>query len=253
MAHQPDPVLRLLWRHGLDDDRTGPRRGRRQSLSVDDVVDAAIKVADRDSLDALTMRGLAGELGIGAMSVYTYVPGRDELLALMADQALGRRTLPPMPDDVRERLALVARTHYETCSEHPWLLDAMVLQNGIGPGASDLYEWQLSAVEGIGLTDLEMDQAVAVLAGFAGNIARSQVRMRAAERASGMSEAEWWEANAPELGRLTAGRRYPLADRVGQAAGQAYQASADPAAELEFGLARIIDGIVTYTEGRPRG
>lgn len=246
MAHEPDPVLRLLWRHGRDED-PAPRRGRRQSLRVDDVVDTAITVADRDGLDALTMRGLATELGIGAMSLYTYVPGRQELLALMADQALRRRPLPPMPDDVRERLALVARTHYETCRAHPWLLDVLALQNGIGPGASDLYEWQLSAVDGIGLTDLEMDQAVAVLTGFAANIARSQVRMRAAERASGMSEAEWWEANAEELGRLMAGRAYPLAGRVGQAAGMAYQASADPASELEFGLARIVDGIVAYT------
>ncbi|GAB3161440.1 TetR/AcrR family transcriptional regulator [Myceligenerans halotolerans] len=245
MAHQPDPVLRLLWRHGLDDP-AAPRRGRKQSLTVDDVVDAAIKIADRDGLDTLTMRLLATELGIGAMSLYTYVPGREELLALMADQALRRRTLPPMPEDLRERLALIARTHYEVCRDHPWILDVMVLQNGVGPGLSDLYEWQLSGIDGIGLNDLEMDQTVAVLMGFAGNVARSQERMRRAERASGMSEAEWWEANAAELGTLMAGREYPISGRVGTAAGTAYQASADPSAELKFGLARIIDGIVAY-------
>ncbi|MBO0607973.1 TetR/AcrR family transcriptional regulator [Myceligenerans salitolerans] len=247
MAPQPDPVLRLLWRHGLDEPPK-PRRGRRQSLTVDDVVDAAIKVADRDGLDALTMRQLATELGIGAMSLYTYVPGRKELLALMADQVFRRHPLPAMPGGLRARLALIARTHYGICHEHPWLTDVMVLQNGIGPGLSDLYEWQLSGVDGIGLDDLEMDQTVAVLMGFAAGIARSQERMRRAERASGVSEAEWWEANAPELGRLMAGREYPLSGRVGAAAGMAYQASADPSAELEFGLARIIDGIVAYVE-----
>ncbi|MBE1876044.1 TetR/AcrR family transcriptional regulator [Myceligenerans pegani] len=249
MAHQPDPVLRLLWRHGLDEP-PAPRRGRKQSLTVDDVVDAAIKIADRDGLDALTMRLLATELGIGAMSLYTYVPGRKELLALMADQVFRRRTLPPMPADLRERLALIARTHYEICREHPWMPDVMALQNGIGPGVSDLYEWQLSGIEDIGLDDLEMDQTVAVLIGFAGNIARSQERMRQAERESGMSEAEWWEANAAELGTLMAGREYPIAARVGAAAGTAYQASADPSAELEFGLARIIDGVVAYVDRR---
>jgi AcrR family transcriptional regulator len=249
MAHQPDPVLRLLWRHGLDEP-PAPRRGRKQRLAVDDVVDAAVKVADRDGLDALTMRLLATELGIGAMSVYTYVPGRKELLALMADQVFRRRTLPPMRGDLRDRLALIARTHYEICREHSWMLDAMVLQYGVGPGASDLYEWQLSGIDGIGLSDLEMDQTVAVLQGFAGNIARSQERMRQAERTTGMSEAEWWEANAAELGRLMAGREYPIAGRVGAAAGMAYQASADPSAELEFGLARIIDGIVAYVGSR---
>lgn len=252
MSHQPDPVLRLLWRHHLAES-PAPRRGRRQSLTVDDVVDAGIRIADRDGIDTLTMRSLSAELGIGVMSVYTYVPSRKELLALMGDQVLLRRTLPDMPDDVRERLALVARVHYEDCRAHPWLLDTLTLQAGVGPGGSDRYEWELSAVEGIGLSDLEMDQAVAVLAGFAGHIARSQERMRAAERATGMSEAEWWEANAAELGELMAGREYPLAGRVGQAAGEAYQASADPGAELEFGLARIIEGIVSYAAARSTG
>lgn len=251
--HRPDPVLHLLWRHHQPPD-SAPRRGRRQRLSVDEVVDAAIRTADRDGLETLTMRSLAADLGIGAMSVYTYVPGRTELLALMADQVLSAHPRPELPATARERLALVARTHYETCREHPWLPDVLVLQNGIGPGASDLFEWQLSAIDGIGLTDLEMDQTVAVLTGFAANIARRGTRMRQAERASGMSEAQWWEANADELGRLMQGRSYPISGRVGTAAGETYQASADPSAELEFGLARIIDGIEAYTaRGDTRG
>jgi hypothetical protein len=111
---------------------------------------------------------------------------------------------------------------------------------------ADRYEWQLSAVDGVGLDDLEMDQTVALLVGFATQIARAEHEVKRAERESGLTDLEWWEANADTLGELTAHRPYPLAGRVGTAAGEAYQAASDPARELEFGLARIVDGVLAY-------
>ena len=251
MSDHPDPVLRLLW-HYDDGAPSGSRRGRKQRLSVDDVVDAAIRVADRDGLPGLSMRLLATELGLGAMSLYTYVPGRDELVVLMVDRVLGRRELPAMPDDLRDRMALVARVQYQDCHEHPWLLEVSGMRAWMGPGASDRYEWQLSAVEGVGLDDIEMDQTVALLMGFAGNVARGQQHMRQDERTSGLTQAEWWAANADELGVVMAGREYPLAGRVGATTGEAYQAATDPAREMEFGLARIIDGLISYIESKKR-
>ena len=62
----PDPVLRLLWRHALPSpEAVAPRRGPKQKVTVDDVVDAAIDLADRDGLASLSMRGLAQHLGLG--------------------------------------------------------------------------------------------------------------------------------------------------------------------------------------------
>lgn len=250
MAHEPDPSLRLLWRHvAPTPDATSARRGPKQKLSVDEVVDAAIEIADRDGLDALSVRGLATALGLGAMSLYTYVPGRNELVVLMVDQVLGRTELPSLPpDDLRARLELVARTQYADVRAHPWLLDVAGVRPWLGPHMADRYEWQLSAVEGVGLDDLEMDQTVALLVGFASNIARAEHAIRRAERESGMTDLEWWEANAETLGELMESRSYPLAGRVGQAAGEAYQAASDPGRELEFGLARIIDGLLAHIE-----
>lgn len=249
MSDHPDPVLRLLW-HYDDGAPSGSRRGRKQRLSVDDVVDAAIRIADRDGLPGLSMRLLATELGLGAMSLYTYVPGRDELVVLMVDRVLGRRELPPMPDDLRDRMALIARVQYQDCHEHPWLLEVSGLRAWVGPGASDRYEWQLSGIEGVGLDDIEMDQTVALLNGFAGNVARAQQHMRQDERTSGLTQAEWWAANADELDVVMAGREYPLAGRVGATTGEAYQAATDPAREMEFGLARILDGLISYIEAK---
>lgn len=250
MPHDPDPSLRLLWRH-VTPEPEGPapaRRGPKQRLTVDEVVDAAIEIADRDGLAALSMRGLAHQLGLGAMTLYTYVPGRDDLVVLMVDQVLGRTELPALPDDLPGRLSLVARTQYADVRAQPWLSEVSGVRPWLGPGSADRYEWQLSAVEGIGLDDIEMDQTVALLVGFATNIARAEHAARLAERQSGMSELEWWEANANELGELMSGRDYPLAGRVGSAIGEAYQAASDPGRELEFGLARIIDGVLAYLE-----
>jgi AcrR family transcriptional regulator len=254
VPHAPDPSLRLLWRHVAPDaqDSASARRGPKQRLSVDEVVDAAVEIADSDGLSALSMRGLASHLGLGAMSLYTYVPSRDDLVVLMVDQVLGRTELPALPDDLRARLELIARTQYADCRAHPWLLEVSGVRPWLGPTMAARYEWQLTAVEGIGLDDIEMDQTVALLVGFATNIARAEHEVKRAERESGMTEVEWWEANAETLGELMAHRAYPIAGRVGTAAGEAYQAARDPGRELEFGLARIIDGVLAYLAAERR-
>jgi AcrR family transcriptional regulator len=243
----PDPVLRLLWRHSLPSPEVAPaRRGPKQKATVDDVVDAAIDIADRDGLAALSMRGLAQHLGLGAMTLYTYVATRNDLLVLMVDQVLGRTVLPAHPADLRERLEQLARVQYDDYRAHPWLLEVTGVRAWLGPHMAGRYEWQLEAVEGIGLDDIEMDQAVTLLVSFAAGVARAEQVVRHAERESGMSDAEWWEANYEALGEVMAGREYPIAGRVGTAAGEAYQAASDPRRELDFGLARIVDGLIAH-------
>ena len=243
----PDPVLRLLWRHHSPSAEVGPaRRGPKQKVTVDDVVDAAIDLADRDGLAALSMRGLAQHLGLGAMTLYTYVATRNDLLVLMVDQVLGRTVLPAHPADLRERLEQLARVQYDDYRAHPWLLEVTGVRAWLGPHMADRYEWQLGAVEGIGLDDIEMDQAVTLLASFAAGVARAEQVVRHAERESGMSDAEWWEANHEALGEVMAGREYPLAGRVGTAAGEAYQAASDQRRELDFGLVSIVDGLIAH-------
>lgn len=252
MTRPPDRSLPLLWRHvALTETQDAARRGPKQKLSVDAIVDAAIELADAGGLDALSMRGLARRLGLGAMSLYTYVPGRNELITLMVDQVLGRAVLPELPADLRSRLMTIAEVAYAEYRAHPWLLDVGGLRPWLGPHSADRFEWQLSALEGLGLDDVEMDQTVALLNGFAASTARAAHDVRSAERESGMSELEWWKANAETLGTLMAGREYPIASRVGTAAGEAYQAATDPQRQFDFGLGCIIDGLVSRCEILP--
>ena len=84
---EPDRTLRLLWRHRLGDPLGS--RGPKQRSSVDEVVDAAIQLADDEGIEAVSMRRIAERLGLKPMSVYTYVPGKAELIDLMVDQVDG--------------------------------------------------------------------------------------------------------------------------------------------------------------------
>ena len=85
-AGDPARTLQLLWR----DPAAGSRRGPRQQLTIDQVVVAATRLADAEGLDAVTMRRAAQSLGVVPMTLYTYVPGKAELLDLMLDAAYAR-------------------------------------------------------------------------------------------------------------------------------------------------------------------
>ena len=169
----------------------------------------------------------------------------------MVDQAVGRTRLPPHGGPLRARLRRSPRCSSPSTAaplaagrhRHP--------ARGSGPHVADRYEWQLHAVDGLGLDDVEMDQTVTLVVGFAADVARSAHAVRVAERESGTTDAEWWEANAGPLGEFTAHRDYPLAGRVGQAAGETYQAGTDPGRELSFGLERILDGIEAHIATKP--
>src|SRR5256885_14652818 len=89
----PARTVRLLWR----DPAATPRRGPKQGLTIDRVVAAATALADADGLDAVTMRREAASPDVVPMTLYTYVPGKAELLDLMLDAAYPRMPRPPTP------------------------------------------------------------------------------------------------------------------------------------------------------------
>src|SRR5260370_20348405 len=82
-AGDPARTVALLWRDPAVVRRHGPRQG----LSIDAVVVAATQLADAEGLEEVTMRGVAKALGVAPMPLYTYVPGKAELLDLMLDAA----------------------------------------------------------------------------------------------------------------------------------------------------------------------
>ncbi|MFV2102320.1 TetR/AcrR family transcriptional regulator [Micromonospora sp. LOL_024] len=236
-----DRTLGLLWRRTLGTPQGS--RGPKQRATVDEVIRAAIAVADEEGLPAFSMRKVAGRLGLKLMSIYTYVPGRSELIGLMVDEVAGEQELPPHEGPLRQRMTGVAEQLWDEFQRHPWLLQVENSRPWIGPNVSDRYEWQLAAIEGAGFTDLQMDQVVTLLSGFTAGMAQAWVAARRTAERSGISDAEWWEINAPVLERVMPAAAYPISGRVGQVAGEEYNAVDDPERSFRFGLDRILDGL----------
>jgi AcrR family transcriptional regulator len=237
----PRRTIDLLW--GVHRRRRGPR----PSLSGEQIVAAAIRIADRDGLGGLSMRTLADDLGITAMSVYGYVPSKAELLDVMADRAYGEITLHSDPTATwQARLAALAQQHWTLLLSHPWLLQIAASRPLLGPGMTALYDAELTAVDGLGLTDVDMDLIVSLLDDYVRGAARGAVEAAEAQDRTGMPDQQWWETYGPLLAEVLDPARYPVAVRVGTAAGAEYGAAHDPARSFRFGLQRIIEGISAF-------
>jgi AcrR family transcriptional regulator len=244
-------TMALLWRRA-------PGRARepagRSGLTVDRIVAAALGIADRDGLDALTMRGIADELGVSSMTPYGYVPSKGELLALMLDTVYERMT-STLDHEAgwRERVAAVAHDNRALHRARPWTLYVSTVRPWPGPGLLAKYERELSALEGIGLHDLEMDAALSHLLGLVRASVQAEVEVVGVTAETGAGDARWWESVGPVLAAVVDEAAYPLASRVGTAAGVAHGAAYSPDAVYAFGLGRLLDGIEALIASRTAG
>jgi AcrR family transcriptional regulator len=236
----PARTLQLLWRAPA----AGPRHGPRQGLTVDRVVAAATNLADADGLDAVTMRRVASRLGVVPMTLYTYVPGKAELLDLMLDAAYARM---PRADTTgqpwRQRIIAVAEENRALFRTHPWAAAISTIRPPLGPGLMAKYEHELAALDGLGLDDIQIDAALTHLLTFVQAWAQAAAGAHANRRESAMDDEQWWAAHAPLLQKVLDPASYPLAVRVGTAAGTAHRAAYNPRHAYDFGLQTILGGL----------
>ncbi|MFK4361245.1 TetR/AcrR family transcriptional regulator [Rhodococcus sp. 27YEA6] len=230
-------LIDLLWRdHPLAP--KGGTRGPRAKVTTSQAVDVAISVANTDGLDAVTVRRLAAELGISGMAVYTHVGSRDDLLVLMVDAVHGHSPLLPYGNMTwRQRVRRVAEEELVLYTEHWWLLNISDQRSALGPGTIAKYDHELHAFDGTGLTDIDRDSALTFVADFARSSAQAR---RPDPRAADMAEvwSSWNQRLAAYLGD-----DFPLAQRVGGAAGEAKNSPYGPEAAWEFGLDRVLDAL----------
>ncbi len=245
-------TLELLWRD-RGEPRAAPRRGPRPRLTVDAVVEAAIAIADDRGLDAVTMRAIAERVGSSPMTLYTYVPGKAELLDLMLDALyLDMARAPWSPrQGWRTRLRAVADVNRALLEAHPWAARVSTARPPLGPGLMAKYEHELGALDGLGLSAGEMDAALGFLLGFV-QAAVVAAQDAAASTAGAGDDATWWAEAAPVLERLVDPAAYPLAARVGSVVGAEQGGPFDPERAYAFGLERLLDGLGALIE-RPPG
>ncbi|WP_157245094.1 TetR/AcrR family transcriptional regulator [Nonomuraea typhae] len=241
-AERPgDPIklIGLLWRPAEAVSRSGltPRR----------ITEAAIAVADGEGIDALTIRRIAGDLGVSPMALYPYIAGRPELIELMLDavaaEVYAAGPLPAQAGAWRERVERVAHANWACHMAHPWTVELPPGRPVPGPGVSGKYEAELAAFEGIGLGDMEMDQALVAVLGLVSSTARQVLSLRRIREESTLTDRQWWESVGPVLATAMSGASYPIAERVSTTVGEATGMASDPEGSLRFGLTTFLDGL----------
>jgi len=130
---------------------------RRRVLTLDEIVEAALAILDREGLDAVSMRRLAEHLGVGTMTLYHYVADKDELAEHVSERVMAEVVIPgEVPTHWREALSEIAVRTRDTFLRHPWIFDAFGRQRVATPSVLRHAEQTAAAVEG-----LDVDAATA--------------------------------------------------------------------------------------------
>ncbi|MCW6010987.1 TetR/AcrR family transcriptional regulator C-terminal domain-containing protein [Micromonospora sp. CPCC 205371] len=192
---------------------TAPRRVRDDGrpISRDSIVSAAIRIADAEGLDALSMRRVAADIGIPTMSLYRYVPSKEDLLLRMVDAVFAEDPLPEPAPHWRTCLEDLAHLQWAICHRHPWVARQVSITRPMAvPNGMAHTEASLRALDGLGLDKATMVHAAVTIAGHVVGTALHLEQEVEAEQDTGLSNEEWYEAQDLTLGRLLASGRFPM-------------------------------------------
>jgi AcrR family transcriptional regulator len=219
-------------------------RGPAPSLSREQIARAAVTLADTQGIEAVSMRALAGELGVGATSLYRYVDRRDELIELMVDDVMGHDLHFERVGEWRADVRSFAHGLRTMILHHPWMAVPSAGLRNFGPNTAGQYEQVLSLVDGLGLEIDEMLLMVETIDAYVRGRALEELSEQEAVRRSGLDQEQWMQTQVPYIESLIASGRYPILTRVVFDA----QAPHDPDRlehGFDLGLDRVLAGLAT--------
>ncbi|MFE5911934.1 TetR/AcrR family transcriptional regulator [Streptomyces wedmorensis] len=211
-----------------------PNRPVPAPLDRERIVRAAIESADAEGLEAVSLRKVAGVLGVGPMRLYGYIASKEELLDLMVDAV--HAEIRPVGDDWRDVLRSLAEATRQAAHEHEWLADLLGGRPQLGPHALATGETVVAA-----LGDVDLDAVMPVVASVNAYVigaVRREIAERRAERATGLDEKRWQASLGPYLERTFATGRFPALAAVVRDA-----AHLDADDTFRIGLDCLLDGI----------
>src|SRR5580698_6553764 len=229
--------------------RERPHKGPKPAPSLSRIVAAAVRVADTEGLDAVSMGRVAAELGTAPMSLYRHVSAKDELLTLMVDAAWDEAPQDPVPGEGwRAGLSRWAWALRTEARRHPWVVRIPVNSLPIMPNEVAWFENARACQADTGLTEARKASVIMLLAGYVRNLATTEADIAAAIRASGLTPTRWMASYPRMLAELTDARRFPALTKF--IAAGVFEAEDGPDDEFIFGLDRILDGVEVLIRAR---
>lgn len=231
------PGISAAW--GL---RPRPGKGPRPGLTLDGIVTAAVAIAGKEGLSAVSMARVAQALGASTMSLYRYLSGKDELLALMVDAAAGP---PPAPDPAagwREALASWAWAYHERLRMHPWAVRIPITGAPVTPHQLAWFDRGLGS---LGETPLGEEDKASVVLLVSGYI-RSEATLLAELLEAGFMSDAAMIGYSRTLRAVADPKRFPAVHAL-LAAG-VFDKADPPDREFGFGLERILDGVAALIQ-----
>jgi AcrR family transcriptional regulator len=216
--------------------RAPERTKRRTPLNRERVLRAALALADHGGFESLTMRNLAKELGVEAMSLYNHVANKDDLLDAMIDLVFSEIELPPTDVDWKTAMRRRAISTREALNRHRWAIGLMEGRSSHGPANLSLHNAVLGCLRAAGFS-LEMTvHAYSVQDSYIYGFALQERDMSSESADDFAAEAQ---RQMHEYQAVLAD--YPhLVEVVG---GYVAKAGYDYATEFRFGLDLILDGL----------
>jgi AcrR family transcriptional regulator len=205
---------------------TSPNKAQ---LSRELIADAALALVDREGITALTMRRLAGELGIGTMTLYGYFRDKDELLDYAIDRAARGYDLSPGEGPWRERLGQLVTTIWRSLGEHPSAVQVRSGKPILSAGALRACEAGMTILRDAGFETREAAAAWRLLFTYVFGYAAFSSYEPSAETKAGWQRQ--MSAMSPEQYPITSGEAGELANWI---------AGREP---FEQGLELILDGL----------
>jgi AcrR family transcriptional regulator len=218
---------------------------RRTPLNRERVLQAAVALAARDGIDSLTMRKLADELGAGAMSLYHYVPNKEELLDGMVDIVFGEIELPPTGVDWRTAMRRRANSTREVLNRHRWAVGLMESRATPGPASFRVHDAVLGCLREGGFSVEMTIQAYSVLDAYIYGFALQEksVPFEDAEESAAVAteQARQFAEDAQKQQSAALADEFPyLAEIV---AGHVAEVGYDFATAFEYGLDLILEAL----------
>lgn len=226
-----------------------PSRGPKGELSIPQIVEAAIAIADKDGLSSVSMSRVAQSLGFTPMSLYRYVSSKDDLILLMQD-AICNIPIPPERKDVswREEMREYVREGVRIFGEHPWYADITIQSIPLTPNLLRLMDWMMRAMKDFPINDFEKMSFMLLLSSYiraCGMIERDVNRLI---KAGGNLDAFGGLPYTAALKELIKPESYPHLYPVLMSGAYTGEVENPIGDDLDFGLERVLDGIEQYVE-----